>query len=487
MPSFDPDPFAYLRRQALARGMAWSGGTPTPTPTPGPAQLANGARGVGFGNSITQGYNSGQTLGAATAGKSNPGDSRSDIGWALAYDRRFRFDNWPDVLATMGTGGFIRYTEGANQGVSGENTAQILTRVQAWIAANRTYDFWIYNGGGVNDINGTYNIPLATTKANIQAAVDALVATGKPGILAPPRPELAAGYLVDGAAIWTWMQATFGAGTAYEASLYLADYQTPFLTDGPVADDFRDQTLHPGTWGAQGIALGRDLSVPASSLLGRIRQLVAPGNLALTDLWTRTNIGYANPTLTGTSGGAAAGVTTSSGVATGLSIIRSSGTGATAVATVEANADTGGQSQVLTITPSGATNDVLRINVTAVTGATANNFQNKWVQFVAEVESDSATFFGNAYAKLICSDSAYVADALQNTGSGSSQPTSGKMRGALRYWLVTEPILMPATVTSVTAQIFLNIHNSLGASPGVFKLRRIRTVEISDPRPGYGY
>lgn len=71
-----------------------------------------------------------------------------------------------------------------NAGISGNTTAQMLARIQADVIAYAPD--WCLILGGTNDTPAT---PLATTLANIQAMIDALVAAGIMPILAtiPPR------------------------------------------------------------------------------------------------------------------------------------------------------------------------------------------------------------------------------------------------------------------------------------------------------------
>ena len=442
----------------------------------GVALLPAGARIAFIGDSIAQQNYFGAASGAASAGKTLIGVECGELNWAYAVDPRFNMDSWPDITDTRGTTSFLRYMQGANQGVSGESTTQMLARISEVTSKNA--DIVIINGG-VNDNNGANTIPLSTTKSNIAAMVSATLAANKKVILGTPRPELRAAYIVDGADLWSWAQTNYSGNP--NVALWGA---YPILAaDGPVANDFRDSDLHPGAYGVMATALGSDLSVPSNSLLGCIRQFVASGNFVRDTLWARTSAGT-NPTLTGTAGALS---TFTGQVPTSWGLVRTSGS-FTGVASVAANADTGGQSAVLTITPSGAgTAEEWRFQLgSALSGAAATALQDKWMTLIAEVEHDGNPIFGAIRAELTCNDTNY-SGRMMSLGNSTSNAGSRKLRGAVRYWLQTAAFQMPSTLTSVQTALYGLVQSANGASPGVAKIHRVRLVELGDPRTAWGY
>ena len=442
---------------------------------PAASLLPYGARVAMIGDSIVQ-FN----MANASSSQDNEGVTTQSVGElsaAQARDPRFRCETWHDVTVTTPAGG-ARYFKGADCGVSSEQSAAGLSRFDADVTARRPDVVVIAEG--TNNLAGASS----TAAADCLAMADKALAAGLLPIVCTIRPWVSGG-LNDSAskqAAFQGQNAAIRAGVASRrsqgAAVLLCDLAAAYgAPDSWVSADpslFNDG-LHPSPKGAD---------IGAEALGAVLAQAIAPGNVAL-DLWTGgANLladsvaRFTGAPLTTSTAKNGSGVVAGGQYATGWTPVDQSA--CTAACSLEANADTGGMTQVLTVTPGGTAADAL-IAVGVSSLPTSGVSAGDWLQGFAEVEFDDWPAWEGATFVFAPKGGNYLnqATAMQIGTGKTRRPVAG------RRWLLTPPMrvfsgLTAPTFGQVTVNLYLNPNGASGQ--GVFKVRRAWVGKVADPR-----
>lgn len=221
-------------------------------------------------------------------------------------------------------------------GVGGNHTGQIFARVSDVLALSPRPSFCVINGG-TNDAN--LGMTAASTIANQQSTIDALIAGGITPILTspPPMPYNSAAQLVWLSDVLAWQKAyaLSTPGLIYcDWRKYVVDPITGFWRSG-----FSDDTIHPNSVGAA--HLGRALADTLAAVI--------PARDTLTTVNNDPKLVNENPMMAGTAGTLGTGVT---GVAPDLWNAEAwvGDTVVAAVSSIEDNPITGERSWKLVLT-----------------------------------------------------------------------------------------------------------------------------------------
>lgn len=342
------------------------------------------------GDSIIQDNNRGDSGGDLIQTRAN-----GEIAAALALNPRLEFTNWPDITRSANS---TLYFNGANQGVNADRTDQLLARIGA--LTSQALDIAII-AIGVNDI--LQNIDAATAFANIQAIVRALTYRGVRVVLFNMRPVAVATLPNPSTARTEYiaLQALIEGFWDTEPLVIGHDIHSVYESGGGVPGGTPTTALyyddvHPNDLGAWTAAPGIN-----TTLDGLVKDIDAYPVVRLSDnLWP-------NGDFSASGGTASTGV---AGTVAGSWRALRVGSSPTVVASLVANAETGGNSQRLVITPSGV----------APTDAV-------WFQLAADT-IDVTSLVGQwvyGWAKVRLSDWAYWRAIQFNIAKDASVPVMG--------------------------------------------------------------
>lgn len=427
--------------------------------------VATGAR-VGFiGDSIMQ-FN--HANGSPTTGvESLTTSSRGELVQALMSDPRFHMEVWHDTTVNTPPDANARYFKGANNGWAGEASDTAQARFAADVLA-RNPDVTVI-------AIGTNNLTASNTvAADVLDMADQAIAAGKTPVVCTVRPWAASVTTKDSQI--PYFQATnaaIRAGVAARPKAILCDlaaaYGTPDAFSHAPADYFADG-LHPAPKGA---ALG------GAAMSAALALAIQPGNWLRDLLNSGANLlpsSIAN--MSGGTAGVKGGTATQTGsLATGFTSVSNTASGA--AFSLEDNAETGGKSQVITITPGGTgTNDTFTPRVaTNVTTGAGSFATGDYLIGIAEVEHDDWPSW--AGARLVVSQTGGTA----NAGTGSAgisgyprQPVAG------RQWLLTPPLLLVSGVTSAGFSFGIPVIANGATGTGTMKIHRMGLFKVADPR-----
>lgn len=386
------------------------------------------------------------------------------LNYAFALSPLFQHDNWIDFSVTD-----IRFT-GDNLGVSQEQAATFV--------ANRLPELdaltapLVIVSLGVNDAINVIGVTGQDIMDDLQTIVErALANTNTQEVILTTIRPWEAGFFFDDPAR---RQAREDANVLIRA--YAAATDNVILCDVDLAYDptqsgyavtgATDDNLHPADLG--GMLGGAVLSPILISLF-------ESGNY-LTDVFASVSQYLsANDSIfnSGTSGSPIGGV---SGTVASNYNARLNGTG-TAVASLEANADTGGQSMVFTLSPT--TTSALSSSIEV----RANDFTvtpDTWIQAWAEIEVDDWEHWSGGLLSLAPRNGTNpntTIDGLFNIFN-----TDEFVQGARRMWLKTPPMLLPNDTTSLRATLSIYLDNDGGITDsGTCKMHRLFVSQVADP------
>lgn len=327
----------------------------------GPAALLPVGARVGIaGDSIMQ-YNNIANGDVLTAGNGG------ELAWAQALSPRFDIDVWRRADADDNV---INGWYGANLGYAGQTSTTVLSRIG--LMTRQQPDIVAYAAGTNDGVEGGAAALQAVQNAEDYA--NGVLAAGTEHVLIfPVRPAGAAqsnSARIAGRLTFANNISAFVA--ANPDTMTFVDVRPAYDpdADGVVDVALMPDGLHPGPTGAYLAAL--DHVVPA------INALVEPGNIQLDN--PNPELAPNGGLLTGNTGTMGSGVTGS--VPAGWNV---TATNCTVVCALAANAETGGQSLALTITPGGALGTVTVSPIT--TPATAADL---WYQAACEVEGTTS-------------------------------------------------------------------------------------------------
>ena len=356
---------------------------------------------------------------------------------------------------------------GANDGVAGQTTWQMAARAK-WLAVMHC-DLTIINGG-INDGNSD-----ATSIASLTSMANMLLAAGQHVMMTTVEPVA----LIENPtkALKQNLNSYIRSYAAATPGVSLCDLSLSLAADGAyAAPQFFMDGLHLSPLAAA--------TVQGPALAACIAKIVSPGNAAgsipanwlIQRYWqSGTNL-LTNPTFTGTTGAKATANQTGT-VPTSWSLgYNSSGTFyTTTVASLAANADTGGQLVNLSITPGAATvasENVMLYPTTAAITITAGQWYIGW----AEVQL-GATDQNYSGAFVQIKDNGTVVNYAE--GSFFYDSTYDLMPPmARRVWLQTPLLKAGAGATSLNFEVGFTI----STAPAV-TLTSVATVATGNQAP----
>jgi hypothetical protein len=400
------------------------------------------------------------------------------------------YDAWNDTTDTTGlVGNTGRYYAGGDVAQAGAVSADIVAQVTRAVAYANGAVPLVVLGGGTNYL-GVSDATFLTQKL---AEIDAWRAgfPRSPILVQGVRPVsfAASGTGSRTAANTTAKNVQVQAAVAARAGCYYVDmsgyaddsgnpgYALPiFSHTAPYQASPGGDGLHPGPYGAYihggpAMLAAIQAHVQSGSNLIPLRKVasVLPAGMG-------TNTGSSAVSHTaGTGGGVISGnVPTSMDVAHGSAANVSS-----CVCSLEANAETGGQKLVLTITPGGtATNEgfVIRPSLISITTAA---LQNQWTRMWAKIEADQGAGLMQVNVQ--------AAEKSNGVNNNTNCPYVGlfpRGSGSRFFYPQTAPLKFVAGSTGVNPSITVRINPSLGGGPYVVKLWQwdIQT-EASPVRP----
>ncbi len=430
-------------------------------------------------------------------------DADGEINWAFMRRPGFRHVLWVDPNASIvgfgvGQSGAVppRF-RGANFGIAGDWAANLRDNRMAEI---------LNSGADIAVVNiGTNNGGIAGSQAHIAAIADIVSQIRARGIfviLGVMRPRnfengtsINAAYKVRNDEISNWVR-TQGASDVLiwdmEASVLDPSPDAPLLPGSPYPWALRDAT-HLSPQGAH---------ATAQSLADLLEDIIAPGTWFDSDPFTGnlvTNGGLTGNTSTAVISPSVTGVGPTSWTARNTT---TSGALVSAVASLEANAETGGQSWVLDITTQGGGDaggggsytEVIAVRPTALNVASLGLTSDQYVQFFAEIEVDASPQGVIGKCQLVIATNwagpwGGVGNITyrglgQESGSALISPYPSE---AYSGWIQTEPLLIGANTTLTPTMQFegrrdLDTGLSLADRTCRVKIKRLVARVVEDPR-----
>lgn len=457
-----------------------------------PPPLSAGAKGITIGDSIIQ-------FGNQALANDIRNDADSELHWAMwRIGHRIRHHVWEDLTNATGespdrvsTYGITNRTatgnilfSGANLGYAGDIASGALLRLTA--ARNIAPDIVIY-AAGTNAGSAEYT-PVAVT---VQAISDFVtgVKAGFPDrriIVATCRPRRVS-LTPTGTEISTTLR-----DRLLEINTWIRNNASVLgYTVWDAWEDLRDPAYNPGDalYGTDLAGVTRDnvhltpigAWKSSASLATAIASIVGPGSWFSTDMSVGNLL--ANPLMTGTTGTANNGASGTLPANCFLSNVSGAGQPVTAVCSVEANADTGGQSIVVDFTSTGAgaanVTNVFNLSFTnPTTGFTSTDYVS--AAFEVEVGAASAATLRPGFQATIGQGSTLSARGLGqvvNLTAYNGQPFPDESLGT--GWVVTEP--MPCGAKTGLNPRFQFCIRADVAGTVRFKIKRRKLFIVSSP------
>lgn len=422
-----------------------------------------GTKLVTLGDSITQDNNLSDLAGQTVANQTD-----GIITWALRDVPAFKHQIWWEPTATEGAS--ANYFRGANFGIGGDIPTGVAARLTPVINTGAPIVVLLI---GTN--TGATDASSAVKIAKIGEILTTLAAAGKTvliGTIFPRRvrssptgyeitPAQMVPILETNAYIRTLNNSFGGKVFVWDSWDDLIDPQwgVDHANYGSIKDAYTKDGVHITPLGAY---------TAAKALRAILRQM--GGTDPWSNAWFDTNPSQSgnmlgNGKMTGTSGTVSNGITgtaasnlTISGVASGRNV--------TGVASVIANAKTGGQTQRLVLTSDGLAGGTANENVTITLGniSYASLTNNDWVSLFAKIKVS-----GNAQGAL-GNIGAYISNNITNKyGKGFDAYSSLTLKtypntsDNYECWIQTEPIQW-VTGSAYFAYVFLQMIEGLAGS-----------------------
>ncbi len=247
----------------------------------------------------------------------------------------------------------------------------------------------------------------------------------------------------------------------------------------PIRSALTGVHLEPYAWAVMdGVhASPRGAAAGGAVLSAALAQIIKPGTYFNADP-TVANL-LANGRFTGTGGTANNGMSGQIASNTFVSNVSGAGQPVTGVASLEANAETGGQTCVLAITSSGAGAADVRNTIRFSHTNPATGFvSTDWVQAVYEIElSGAESGILVCHQATLGQSSTITSRGLgESTGSHNTEPYPTENR---RLWLATEPMLVE-TRTSFNPRLDLSVRADVAGSVTV-RVRRAFLRVVPSP------
>lgn len=397
--------------------------------------------------------------------------ARGWMNWCRVQGPQLDFTVWH----SGGADAFSRYFVGANHGVSGQNSDEIIARLSAVLASNP--DMVIVDCG-TNDISNGYSLDDIVSYS--RTIYDFFRARGVAVLILPILARAASSWSAGGterrkaAAVNAWRRAYSIATGCYYFD-WNAAWVEPTNTNGEPKSGYSDDGTHFNIAGAQ--AVGKALADYLSAfmpprqphMVGQDEDFDATYNLAGSI--------HPNPLSVGTSGVAGTGVNAGN-IATSMRIERSSGTTVTVTPSKETRPDGKGDYQVMTFTPGGSA--VERFYYRTNTSDTPHSFSaGDWVRLYMDV--DVSAYAGWKSIQLYCKDQGSGGmtsyDLEEYDIAGTLQPFPSV---AWSGTLVTPPIQIVPGSTTIRTRLEMALDGAVAGTP-VIKAGGARTSRVYKP------
>ena len=396
--------------------------------------------------------------------------SRGPIAWAQVKGPEFVYGVWHDTTDVNG-----RNFTGANHGVSGETSTQIIARLAALVAM--LPDIVIVDNGTNEMATDSYDTIIANSETIYKTLIDAGMQVIILPVLARATSSWASGSETRKKAqrVNAWKR-WYAAKTP--ACMYF-DWNQPWVdpasADGEPLTGYSDDGIHENVKGAYYI--GKALATYLTGFLPPRQPLIVGQDDDYDATYNPMGNIFPNPMMQGTAGVEGTGAT--GDTATSCRIERSTGSAVTVVAAKETRSDNNGDWQVLTFTPSGSALErfLLRTSTADMTHSFA---AGTWVQAACDI--DVAAYSGWKSIQLYLKDqgtggvTGLALEEYDNAGTLQPFPTeawSGK--------LVTPPFQIVSGSTALRTRVEMELDGAVAGSP-VIKVGSWRVSAVLDPR-----
>lgn len=455
--------------------------------------FATGAKLITIGDSILQ-FGNNRVDGASNS-FSNQG--WGEITWAMFRSPQFRHVNYPDPNALNSAGGPVPHFRGANFGLASDWATHLVADRMPEIL-NSGADIAVIN---IGTNKGTTDASAGPVITAINSLVSQLRSRGIFMILGVIRPR----NIQNATPFDPAYKATRDAITAHIRTLAAADVMiwdmidevldpspiAPLLAGSPYPWSMRDG-VHPQILGAY------EMSKPLNDLLSTI---IAPGTWFDANPLTANLI--TNGSLTGSTSSAVVSPKVTGVGPTGWNARNDTATNlVSAVASLEANAETGGQTWVFDVTTQGdgdiggggTFTEEIAVRPPALSIAGLGLQPTDFVQFYAEieVEANAANVIGRVQMVVDTNTQGPWGGVgnLRYRGLGqgdASVQTSPYPSEAYSGWIQTEPILVGSN-TSISPKLAFEGRRDVSAALSLsertcrVKLKRMILRTVEDPR-----
>jgi lysophospholipase L1-like esterase len=381
-----------------------------------------------------------------TGGTVSLGQGVGEVNWAHAYHPYFEMDTWYDTSVP------VRFAAGMNDGISGEDSSDLLTRLAPLVARRPST---VLVSIGTNDV--LQSVAPATALANIQAICAFYLAQDIRVILATVRPFGVAG-IPDADARLTILADLNTAIRSYAAATFNVTLWDAYAAydDGsgrPKAGYLNADDVHLARTGAQ--FAGRDLA-----------SVIASVSWSSSDVPTGINLAT-NAALTGT-GGVEGGRVTGD-TATSWRFASSGAGTATAV-----NSKDGSDRQVVTFTPQAAGESAEAFLLSRSSGGVALTPGN-WIKTHARVRLSAWDGWRGVMHQNM------PTAGLANTSATAviDAPNEQVLD------IISPPHLVTAGVVSTSPVLRFDIDGTKVGGSGTAIIEHFGIYEVPDPRPSH--
>lgn len=386
------------------------------------------------------------------------------------------FDNWADLTNS-------RYFQGANQGVSGQISSEIVDRLPTILRTQA--DAYVVDNG-TNECASSNYADIIRYSQNLYENM--LNAGAQVGVLP---------ILDRGLAVWP------GTGDSSNARLTMArvndwrrqycrdtrgafylDWNVPMIDSavlyGPPRTGYLDSDdIHFSPIGAY--AVGNFIKPWLQTIAPPKAPLIDNGANLFDVTYNPQGIVHPNPFYIGTAGTTGTGA--SGTVSTGMRVERSSGSGATVVASVAARADGRGNDCILTITPGGGATEVITTRTNPANTTLPAGLAGTWVRGACAI--DVAAYTGYNYVTLVMEfydgASALIASGRDMQPYPEASSYLPQPNAAWAFDMSTPPVLIPASAASYRFRVDVGLNGGTVGSP-VVKMGALGFRPIDDPR-----
>lgn len=377
----------------------------------------------------------------------------NDVVMAQALDPRFKTFTWANAADA-------RFYIGDNYGIGGNTTADGLARVSTVLAYDPDV---VCVGLGTNDV--VQSIAAATSAANLISICKALFAGGVKRIVLDNVPPVTSTYATPNNALRLQLNALIADIAASDPRIVLDNrYSALVQANGfALAADMNADGLHLGPKGGLKLGIARAAAFTE----------VAANSNYFDTLWALPNLLGTRGTLQGTGGTIVAPNTGT--LAAGHVLTRTGNSSVAASLVANTTYSASGQTQILTVTPSGAgTSELFTFgsNPNALTVSVAN----QWAMYWAEVEIDNWGFWFGPTVKM-----GYAPFDANRFVQGPNYQVVIVPIGPRRLYICTPPYLLDGSATGIMPSIITGFVANGATGTGTLRINRQWAGVIPDP------